>query len=81
MWDYSTVTERRSLYENKEAAETWLTVTGLIPHSSYYVQVNASNSQGYVLSNTLTANMPMGCEYCGNFLVQYWYELLFSTLQ
>jgi len=61
-WDYTSVTERHSLYHGQTSGQ-WLTVSSLIPYTTYYVQVNASNSKGFRLSNNMRAIMPMGCEY------------------
>ncbi len=61
-WDYTTVHDRRSLYRSAMGGQ-WVTVSGLIPYTTYYVQVNASNSKGFELSNNMHADMPMGCKY------------------
>ncbi|XP_067901794.1 usherin [Heterodontus francisci] len=47
------------LYESAEA-DIWATVRGLLPYSNYTVQVNASNSQGYVISDLAAIKMPPG---------------------
>eukprot|EP00058_Branchiostoma_floridae_P024730 XP_002610220.1 hypothetical protein BRAFLDRAFT_76999 [Branchiostoma floridae] len=58
-WDYTTVRDTQSLYTSLVTDE-WVTIPGLIPYSTYTVQVNASNTKGSILSNTLTATMPEG---------------------
>ena len=62
-WDYSTVVERRSLHRSQTHSE-WIAITPLIPMSSYVIQVNASNSVGYILSNVQTVDLEPGCKYC-----------------
>ncbi len=62
-FDYRAVTDRRPMYETTEASQLVL-VEGLIPYSTYTVEVNASNSQGFVLSNSKLATMPQGRKYC-----------------
>ncbi|CAD5123124.1 DgyrCDS11497 [Dimorphilus gyrociliatus] len=57
-WNYSTERERRSLYTSQEFNKL-TKIEGLVPYSIYIVQVNASNSKGFVISNTQTAQMPM----------------------
>ncbi|KAH3846702.1 hypothetical protein DPMN_089004 [Dreissena polymorpha] len=59
IWDYSTVFGRRSLHRSKTVAE-WVLIGPLIPMSSYSVQVNASNSVGFILGNVLAADLPPG---------------------
>ena len=61
-WDYSTVTQRRSLHRSNTYSE-WIAITPLIPMSSYVIQVNASNSVGYILSNVQTVDLEPGCKY------------------
>ncbi|XP_078675414.1 usherin-like isoform X2 [Branchiostoma floridae x Branchiostoma belcheri] len=58
-WDYTTVRDTRSLYISLVTDE-WVTIPGLIPYSTYTVQVNASNTKGSILSNTRAATMPQG---------------------
>ena len=60
-WDYSTVTERRNLHRSKTYSE-WVGISPVIPMSSYVIQVNATNSVGYILSNTKTVDMQPGCK-------------------
>ena len=58
-YNYNTQTERRSLLTTEDAG-TWKLVDGLIPYTVYYVQINASNTAGYLLSNVKQAIMPQG---------------------
>ena len=60
-WDYSTIQDIRSVF-NTTVSNTWIQVYPVIPMSSYKVQVNASNTAGYILSNTVDVNMPEGSE-------------------
>nr|XP_056708935.1 usherin [Euleptes europaea] len=41
-------------------ANTWVPIGGLIPYSDYTIQVNASNSQGFVISDPVTIAIPPG---------------------
>lgn len=41
----------------------WVPIKGLIPFSNYTVQVNASNSQGSLISDAITIVMPPGGKY------------------
>ncbi|XP_075060358.1 usherin [Mixophyes fleayi] len=50
---------KRILYQSQESNK-WVSVDGLVPFSSYTVEVNASNSQGHVTSDPITINMPPG---------------------
>ncbi|XP_052767673.1 usherin-like isoform X2 [Mya arenaria] len=59
VWDYSTEFDRQSMHRSQTYNE-WMVVGPLIPMSTYTVQVNASNTVGYILSNTLSADMPPG---------------------
>ena len=68
-WDYSLVTDRRSLFQNLTGGD-WVQITPLVPFSEYYVQVNASNTKGFILSNTKLAEMPAGCK-CESALITY----------
>ena len=61
-WDYSTISDRRSLYTTSSSG-VWITIEPLIPDSIYLVQVNASNTKGFLISNTGTAVMPKGCKF------------------
>ncbi|XP_053139313.1 usherin [Hemicordylus capensis] len=47
------------LHTNKEA-NIWVPIGGLVPFSNYTVQVNASNSQGYLISDPATIAIPPG---------------------
>ena len=58
-WDYTTVHDRRSLYRSATGGR-WVSVSELMPYTTYYVQVNASNTKGFELSNNMHADMPMG---------------------
>ncbi|XP_053408878.1 usherin-like [Mercenaria mercenaria] len=58
-WDYSTIHTRRSLNRSQLYNE-WVTITSLIPMSTYSVQVNASNTVGFILGNVMSADMPPG---------------------
>lgn len=61
VWDYSTLHDRRSLSRSQYYDE-WVSVSPLIPMSTYTVQVNASNTVGFILSNIMPADMPPGCK-------------------
>ena len=52
-WDYSTVRQRRALLTTPRA-DDWIVISGLLPYSRYSVQVNATNSVGYVISNVVS---------------------------
>ena len=52
------VESRRSLYESFVSPSVWVNIEGLVPYSEYTVQVNASNTRGYVLSNVETLSTP-----------------------
>uniref|UniRef100_A0ABM5FDT3 Usherin-like n=1 Tax=Pogona vitticeps TaxID=103695 RepID=A0ABM5FDT3_9SAUR len=41
-------------------ANAWVLIGGLVPFSNYTVEVNASNSQGYVMSDPVTIAIPPG---------------------
>ncbi|XP_060070524.1 usherin-like [Ylistrum balloti] len=58
-WDYNVIQEARSLFHGTNHSQ-WISITGLIPMSSYDVQVNASNTGGYILSNIRRADLPQG---------------------
>ncbi len=60
-WNYDVLVARRLLYNTTQASQ-WVTVDGLIPNSQYNVQVNASNTKGFILTNSLLVQLPMGCE-------------------
>lgn len=57
--NYTLVQEKRTLFNGRNASE-WIEVFPLIPLSKFVIQVNASNTAGYILSNTLTMDMPPG---------------------
>lgn len=61
--NYSIVNGTRMLYSSDES-NVWVPIKGLIPFSNYTVQVNASNSQGNLISDAITIVMPPGgkCE-------------------
>jgi len=59
--NHNTTITRRSLYSSHvpPLSSNWVTVSRLLlPFSEYSVQVNASNSRGFVLSNTVSVDMP-----------------------
>ncbi|XP_041351149.1 usherin-like [Gigantopelta aegis] len=58
-WDYTTVRERRSLYHDIVVYQM-VTIGGLVPFSQYSVQVNASNTKGFILGSMQTIRMPPG---------------------
>ena len=58
-YNYNTETDRRSLLTTEDAS-VWKTVDSLIPYTVYYVQINASNTAGHLLSNVKQAIMPQG---------------------
>jgi usherin len=58
-WDYRTVEDIRSVYNNT-VSNVWVLVTPVIPMSSYKLQVNASNTAGYIVSNIAQVDMPEG---------------------
>lgn len=60
-WNYDVVVVRRLMYNTTQASQ-WVTVDGLVPNSQYNVQVNASNTKGFILTNSLLVQLPMGCE-------------------
>ncbi|XP_078412490.1 usherin [Cetorhinus maximus] len=57
--NYSIKHLTQRLYQSSEA-NVWVTIRGLLPYSNYTVQVNASNSQGYVISDLTAIKMPPG---------------------
>uniref|UniRef100_A0A8D2ISK6 Usherin n=1 Tax=Varanus komodoensis TaxID=61221 RepID=A0A8D2ISK6_VARKO len=57
--DYVILNGTRILHTNKEA-NVWVSIGGLVPFSNYTVEVNASNSQGYVISDPVTIAIPPG---------------------
>ncbi|XP_063775500.1 usherin [Pseudophryne corroboree] len=50
---------KRILHQSHESKK-WVSVRGLVPFSSYTVEVNASNSQGHVTSDPSVITMPPG---------------------
>ncbi|NXL36266.1 USH2A protein, partial [Glaucidium brasilianum] len=57
--NYSIVNGTRMLCSSNES-NVWVPIKGLIPFSNYTVQVNASNSQGSLISDAITIVMPPG---------------------
>ncbi|XP_072555094.1 usherin isoform X5 [Paramormyrops kingsleyae] len=55
----SVVEDTRTLHTSTEAG-CWSTIVGLLPFSSYTVWVNASNSQGWVVSPPIAITLPPG---------------------
>ncbi|XP_028580478.2 usherin [Podarcis muralis] len=56
--NYTILNGTKKLHTSKEA-NIWVPIGGLIPFSNYTVQVNASNSQSYVMSDpVMTATPP-----------------------
>ena len=87
--DFSTLTDQRSLYRG-EITDRWVAIEDLVPWTTYFVQVNASNTAGYVLSNSLTSSLPQGSlwNYCFFYYfrppcitdhIMTWYHVLYSV--
>ncbi|ESO94175.1 hypothetical protein LOTGIDRAFT_118598, partial [Lottia gigantea] len=57
--DYRTDTLRKSLLQVEEAYK-WFNISNLIPLSQYSIQVNASNTKGFILSNVVLFTLPPG---------------------
>ena len=57
--NYTLVMERRGLLR-VQTSYTSMEVGPLVPMVDYDIQVNASNTQGYVLSNVVSITMPPG---------------------
>ncbi|GAB0187409.1 usherin [Grus japonensis] len=57
--NYSIVNGTRMSCSSNES-NVWVPIKGLIPFSNYTVQVNASNSQGSLISDAITIVMPPG---------------------
>uniref|UniRef100_UPI00398F6349 usherin isoform X1 n=1 Tax=Pristiophorus japonicus TaxID=55135 RepID=UPI00398F6349 len=57
--NYSVRWLTQRLYKSAEA-DLWVSIRGLLPFSNYTVQVNASNSQGSVISDLAAIKMPPG---------------------
>jgi len=66
---YNTTTSRRSLYQSETSPTNWLIVDGLLAFTEYLIQVNASNSRGFVLSNVVTVVMPPDGHYCYRYYI------------
>ena len=66
-WDYNTVVERRNLL-TESTAYKMVTVGPLLPLADYNVQVNASNSRGFIMSNVVQITMPQGCKFVFEFM-------------
>lgn len=60
--NYVILNKTQNVYISKEA-NIWVPIGGLMPFSNYTIQVNASNSQGYVTSDHLTIAIPPGGKY------------------
>ena len=43
-----------------EETSLWVLINGLVPFTNYTVQVNASNSQGSLMSDPVMISMPPG---------------------
>ncbi|KAM6459617.1 usherin [Liasis olivaceus] len=57
--NYTILNSTQILHISKEA-NVWVPIGGLIPFSNYTVEVNASNSQGYVISDPVIIALPAG---------------------
>ncbi|XP_062981457.1 usherin [Elgaria multicarinata webbii] len=57
--DYVILNGTRILHTSNEA-NTWVPIGGLVPFSNYTVEVNASNSQGYLISDPVKIALPPG---------------------
>ncbi|XP_032771366.1 usherin [Rattus rattus] len=55
--NYTLISGRKTMHSS-EGNRLWVLVDGLVPCSNYTVQVNASNSQGSVLSDRVSVEMP-----------------------
>ncbi|XP_074661048.1 usherin-like [Tubulanus polymorphus] len=58
-WDYSIITEKRVLLNTTEVGQN-VVISGLIPYSTYSVQVVAYNTKGSIPSNVERLVMPEG---------------------
>ncbi|XP_055957019.1 usherin-like [Patella vulgata] len=57
--DYRTDVLRKSLLRTNDSYK-WTVIDNLIPYTIYKIQVNASNTKGFILSNIVSRNMPAG---------------------
>ncbi|XP_052593935.1 usherin [Peromyscus californicus insignis] len=55
--NYTLLSGTKTIHSS-EGKQLWVLVDGLVPYSHYTVQVNASNSQGSVLSDPVSVEMP-----------------------
>lgn len=60
--NYTLISGRKTMHSS-EGNRLWVLVDGLVPCSNYTVQVNASNSQGSVLSDRVSVEMPPSGEW------------------
>ncbi|GFR82563.1 usherin, partial [Elysia marginata] len=58
-WNYSTVNEQRVLL-NETVGYTVYQLRPLVPMSRYSIQINGTNSMGFILSNIVQLDMPPG---------------------
>uniref|UniRef100_A0A2C9JJ39 Usherin n=1 Tax=Biomphalaria glabrata TaxID=6526 RepID=A0A2C9JJ39_BIOGL len=58
-WNYSVVSDRRLLLNATAGYITYL-VTNLLPMSTYSIQINGTNSVGFILSNSVNVTLPPG---------------------
>ncbi|XP_055465169.1 usherin [Psammomys obesus] len=58
--DNYTLLSGTKAFHSGEGKQLWMLVAGLVPCSRYTVRVNASNSQGSVLSDPVSIEMPPG---------------------
>ncbi|XP_053568734.1 usherin [Bombina bombina] len=56
---YAVINEQRVLHSSIDKNK-WVFIGGLIPYSNYSIHVNASNNQGYVISDEIILTMPSG---------------------
>ena len=78
---YNTTITRRSLYESQASPSPsdWQRVDGVLAFSHYTVQVNASNSRGFVLSNVVTINTPPAGTVASFFFFLFFCLCVYST--
>ncbi|XP_060102758.1 usherin [Heteronotia binoei] len=57
--DFVVLNGTQIVHTSKEA-NTWVPIGGLIPFSNYTIRVNASNSQGFMISDPVTIAIPPG---------------------
>ena len=72
--NYNTITETRTLYNGTDA-DTFITIPGLIPDSSYQVRVLGYNTRGNLLSDIQSVTMPQSSKSTFDF------KILFQLLQ